>query len=297
MVFVAQQYHLYMEGRRFRRVDILAKDEGGEDVLIEIKKDKAKDFTLTQQVNEYIQLYKQQTGRKCSAIIVAREFSEKLQKEAAKRDDIRLWVVSGIPTTTKDALKLSKAKSSEVKDKYMSIFDSCRITFKGTVRGLNTEFENFCKKHLDWKEVIPLLLPAVEGQIAWREKQTGFVPAWKIFQTWINNRCWEDELPSGTTNPSAPARPTCLVCKSVSGIVSDLNRKKGEKVYLCGPCRDAFKRMKGERGWGWFSKAEIERIVGQGKKNPPEKPAKEPDLVQQDKIQKTVQKLAKDMTR
>ena len=69
---------------------------------------------------------------------------------------------------------------------YMSIFDESRKLFKGTKRGNQTEFDNFVKKHTDWKEVLPLLLPAVQYQIKQRAKD-GFY--WKNFQTWINNRC------------------------------------------------------------------------------------------------------------
>jgi len=75
------------------------------------------------------------------------------------------------------------------KNKYMSIFDESRKLFKGTKRGLSTEYENFVKKHKDWKAVLPLLLPAVKNQIIWRAEDKRY---WKNFKTWINNRCWEE---------------------------------------------------------------------------------------------------------
>ncbi|MDR2652241.1 MAG: hypothetical protein LBC68_08005, partial [Prevotellaceae bacterium] len=77
------------------------------------------------------------------------------------------------------------------------IFENFRKLFGGTKKGLDTEFENFIKKHKDWKNVLPKLLPAVELEIEWRAKRNAagaFVPQWKNLQTWINQRCWEQEF-------------------------------------------------------------------------------------------------------
>jgi len=78
------------------------------------------------------------------------------------------------------------------KNKYLKIFDEARKLFRGTKRGLQTEFANFRKKNKDWKVVLPLLKPAIENQIKWRKRDGIF---WKHFKTWINNRCWEEEEP------------------------------------------------------------------------------------------------------
>lgn len=75
-------------------------------------------------------------------------------------------------------------------------FESFRKKYPGTKRGHDTEFNNFKKKHKDWKIVLPLLEPAVDGQIAYRKKlkEVGaFIPNWKNMQTWLNQRCWEEE--------------------------------------------------------------------------------------------------------
>ena len=77
---------------------------------------------------------------------------------------------------------------------YTEEFDIARKAYPGVKRGLKVEFDNFCKKHEDWKEAILLLMPAIEYQISWREKkkrQNKFVPEWKHFKTWINTRWWE----------------------------------------------------------------------------------------------------------
>lgn len=76
------------------------------------------------------------------------------------------------------------------------LFANFRNIFPGTKRGLLVEFRNF-KRHLDWKEVISELIPALEIEIEWRLKKVksgDFIPEWKHLQTWINQRCWEQEL-------------------------------------------------------------------------------------------------------
>lgn len=76
-------------------------------------------------------------------------------------------------------------------------FEKFRRVYPGVKRGLQTEFNNFKKKHKDWESIIPLLLPAVENEIGWHDmkKSRGeWAPEYKNLGTWINNRCWEQEL-------------------------------------------------------------------------------------------------------
>ena len=75
------------------------------------------------------------------------------------------------------------------------VFDVARRYWPGVKRGGRTEFNNFRRKHKDWKKALPLLKPAIEEQEYRRvamAKKGDFVPARKHFQTWINNRCWEE---------------------------------------------------------------------------------------------------------
>jgi hypothetical protein len=79
----------------------------------------------------------------------------------------------------------------------LEVFDVARKKFKGTVLGNKTEFNNFKKKHNDWQDVLPILELVIDNQIKDAEirKQRGeFVPEWKNFKTWLNQRCWEQEL-------------------------------------------------------------------------------------------------------
>lgn len=76
------------------------------------------------------------------------------------------------------------------------LFEKFRLAYQGSKNGHDTEFKNF-KKHKDWKEVVRFLLPAHERQEAIREQQkreTGWRPQPKNLKTWINNRCWEEEI-------------------------------------------------------------------------------------------------------
>ena len=88
------------------------------------------------------------------------------------------------------------------------LFEKFRLAYQGSKNGHDTEFKNF-KKHKDWKEVVRFLLPAYERQESIREQQkreTGWRPQPKNLKTWINNRCWEEEINYGsntTTTQSA----------------------------------------------------------------------------------------------
>jgi hypothetical protein len=77
------------------------------------------------------------------------------------------------------------------------IFEAFRKIYKGSKRGLKTELENFKKKHKDWREVLPNLKTLYEQQLAIKEDARNrgcFVPQEKNLSTYLNQRCWEEEL-------------------------------------------------------------------------------------------------------
>lgn len=81
------------------------------------------------------------------------------------------------------------------------MFDEFRRAYRGTKRGLRTEFENFRKKHKDWREVLTHLLADYKRQVDVLDanKAAGaFVPQPKNLQTYINQRCWEEEITLST---------------------------------------------------------------------------------------------------
>lgn len=77
-------------------------------------------------------------------------------------------------------------------------FDGVRKSYPGTRGGLTVEWANFEKKnHGHIAEIIPLLAPAIAAEKAHKEilNRTRTDPLqWKHFTTWINKRCWEQEL-------------------------------------------------------------------------------------------------------
>lgn len=77
-------------------------------------------------------------------------------------------------------------------------FEYFRKSFPGTKRGLETEYNNFIKKHKDHKQSVHLLAEGLDKEISWRnamQAKKEWIPLWKNMQTWINNRCWENEFP------------------------------------------------------------------------------------------------------
>jgi hypothetical protein len=78
------------------------------------------------------------------------------------------------------------------------LFEEARKIYPGIKRGFDTEFKNF-KKHKDFEAVVTTLKQAIENQIKYKElkkKKNEFAPDWKHLKTWVNNRCWEEEIPS-----------------------------------------------------------------------------------------------------
>lgn len=78
-------------------------------------------------------------------------------------------------------------------------FEIFRKQYPGSKRGLETEFNEFVKKYKGHVgEIVPVLLPALEKLIAWREqavKRGEFVPSFANLKTWLNQRRWEMEFP------------------------------------------------------------------------------------------------------
>jgi hypothetical protein len=78
-----------------------------------------------------------------------------------------------------------------------NLFENFRQNYPGTKRGFEVEFENLKKKHKDWEFIIPILSDNLNYQKSSRELKRlagGFVPEWKNLQTWINQKCWEEEI-------------------------------------------------------------------------------------------------------
>lgn len=84
--------------------------------------------------------------------------------------------------------------NEDINDKINADFENFRLLYPGAKRGYKTEFENFQKKHKNWRLILPLLLPNLKRQIADRailKNNGGFVPEWQHLQTYLNQSSWE----------------------------------------------------------------------------------------------------------
>ncbi len=108
-----------------------------------------------------------------------------------------------------------KQETKETNKQEKELFDIFRNSYKrfgGKVLGNDTEFENFIKKHKDWKEVLQNLSPLLECINNQRNALTAakqFVPPWKNLKTWIFQRCWEEE--------TSQSQPTQTLQEKIQG--------------------------------------------------------------------------------
>jgi len=91
--------------------------------------------------------------------------------------------------------KPDKLTSEPVWSEEEAEFEKARKLYPSSAkRGHDTEWKHFKTKHKDWKDAVVDLVPAIQIQIRERTIQASrkeFVPPWKNFQTWINQRYWE----------------------------------------------------------------------------------------------------------
>lgn len=100
----------------------------------------------------------------------------------------------------------SEVESSKLND-LKNLFEIFRKEYPGTKRGLDVEFENLQKRHKDWRDIIPILSEKLQYQIQAREAKMlakQWLPEWKNLQTWINQRCWEEEINTNFNLTSVP---------------------------------------------------------------------------------------------
>lgn len=75
-------------------------------------------------------------------------------------------------------------------------FEIFRKQYPGSKGGSEVELKNFLRKSK--QEDIELLLPALEREKSHKQKLKEsklFCPEWKNLSTWINQKCWTQELP------------------------------------------------------------------------------------------------------
>lgn len=126
-----------------------------------------------------------------------------LEKERSKeKEDIYNNINNNISLQTNITNKEKKAnKKKKVFTKSEQQFEDFRQHYPGIKRGFQIEFDNFKKKHPNWQDILPLLIPAVDRLIAYSERcraRGQFVAEYPHLQTWLNQSRWEIEYPEVT---------------------------------------------------------------------------------------------------
>lgn len=124
--------------------------------------------------------------------------AESQQKSGTKNGTIQYSIFNQDNITEKK----NKKESTEQNVVYTTseleqLFEDFRRAYKGTKRGFKVEFDNFKRKHQsDWREIVPLLMPALMRMEEWRKQQQAagqFVPQYAMLQTWLNQGRWTTE--------------------------------------------------------------------------------------------------------
>lgn len=123
-----------------------------------------------------------------------------LEKERSKeKEDIYNNINNNISLQTNITNKEKKAnKKKKVFTQSEQQFEDFRQHYPGIKRGFQIEFDNFKKKHPNWQDILPLLIPAVDRLIAYSERcraRGQFVTEYPHLQTWLNQSRWEIEYP------------------------------------------------------------------------------------------------------
>lgn len=118
-------------------------------------------------------------------------------------------------------------------------FEEARKLYRtvGTVRGFQPEWDDFYKKHRRRiNEICPLLKPAIEKQIAYRESTKDWCPPWKNFKTWLRGSWWTEEVPQ----TRKPKQRRCFHCQD-----TDVVSQVGGKPWVCWrqECKDIYARL------------------------------------------------------
>lgn len=102
----------------------------------------------------------------------------------------------------------------EYKEKFKS-FVSLYKKMGGKVRGIDTEFKDFTKRHKDWKVILPYLSLAVQRETKARQQakiEKKFFPEPKMLQTYLGKqRAWELYVTIGEDVDTNEYNPICDV--------------------------------------------------------------------------------------
>jgi hypothetical protein len=138
--------------------------------------------------------------------------------------------------TLKDKDKAQDKDQEQDKDSEFLIFNAACLLYPGLKRESITELADFQMGNFDWENDLPLLLPAIQKQIEWRNNSDlAWRPPWKNFKAWLSGRHWEDVL-----SESAEAKEKdCIECGAAyaEGHKFGMNTRTNKKEYKCKECR------------------------------------------------------------
>lgn len=122
-----------------------------------------------------------------------------------KKDNVTLRITQHNGTEEEEDKELDKEvknTNSENEDlkSLKDSFDLFHSKFLGEKRKEETELKNLmhCFPYTEWQQIIPLLNPAIDEQIKYKEYQIekdNFSPQWKSLNNWIQKKCWEIHIP------------------------------------------------------------------------------------------------------
>jgi len=160
----------------------------------------------------------------------ARELKSKKASESASKR----WNNANAMRTHNEGNAIKEKKEKEIKsnknkkkgensnpNQNKELFEQARKLYPGTKLGAEVEWENFSKKYKE-PDLPQTLLSAIQKQIDYRsdKKNKGeFVPEWKNFSTWINQKCWTEEVPVTPPPKNTPSKPR----KTLEEIVREQN--------------------------------------------------------------------------
>lgn len=143
-------------------------------------------------------------------------------------DEIVRWVKeTAIKLNPMLILDENKIKESDILDEFSDAYHA----YPGTKLSIKKECATFIKAVgglAAAKKTVGKLLDAIAKEKAHKEalaKAGRFVPEWKHFKTWLNNRCWEQQLQPITHNThNTHAKKINEYRESLSFISSLVNR-------------------------------------------------------------------------
>ena len=107
-----------------------------------------------------------------------------------------------------------------------AMFEAARKMYPGKCRPFEEEYGWFRKNYgMKAKDIIPLLIPAIKSQVAYRdacEKAKMWHENWQHFKTWLhpNSKGWTMEVPEIRTEPNRRVQ-TCMFCGNPSTVRMD----------------------------------------------------------------------------